>query len=101
MKKAAAFVFDSDTVDKAVTGTYSKEVQPRSPVNRGFTGFVRKLYGIEDEVRKQKMQVLKNITAKDIEKTAKKLLKCYEQNTSTIIAPKLKDFAGKIIELPL
>ena len=101
MKKAASFVFDNDTVDKAVTGTYSKEVQPRSPVNRGFTGFVRKLYGIEDEVRKQKMQLLKNITAKDIEKTAKKLLKCYEQNTSAIIAPKLKDFAGKIIELPL
>ncbi len=101
MKKAAEFVFDEDTVDKAVTGTYSREIQPRSPANKGFTGFVRQLYGITDEVRREKMQLLKNITAKDIEKTAKKLLKCYEYNTAVVLSPKLKDFTGKIIELPL
>ena len=101
MKKAVEFVFDKDTVDKAVTGTYSREIQPRSPANKGFTGFVRQLYGITDEVRREKMQLLKNITAKDIEKTAKKLLKCYEHNTAVVLSPKLKDFTGKIIELPL
>ncbi|MDR3312787.1 MAG: insulinase family protein [Spirochaetaceae bacterium] len=74
LKEAVSIQFDQDTVEKAVTGAYSREVQPRSPASRGFTGFVRTLYGITDELWDAKISALLATTGADITAAAQRLL---------------------------
>jgi Zn-dependent M16 (insulinase) family peptidase len=74
LKKASAAKLENAVVERAVCGAYSNEVQPLSPSSRGFTGFMRALYGITDEMREQKIERIRSATAKDIRITAERLL---------------------------
>jgi Zn-dependent M16 (insulinase) family peptidase len=74
LKKASAAKLQNSVVERAVCGAYSNEVQPLSPSARGFTGFMRALYGITDEARQQKIERIKAATARDIRITAERLL---------------------------
>lgn len=72
---AVKLTLDEPTLERLITGCYSKEVQPRAPSARGFIGFIRQLYGITDEEREQKMRTLLSAKASDIQEAAKRLLK--------------------------
>jgi Zn-dependent M16 (insulinase) family peptidase len=74
LQAAARFPFDTDTLERAVTGAYSKEIQPRSPSGRGFTGLLRSLCGITDEMRAAKAASLLATTAADLRRAAEGLL---------------------------
>ena len=74
LKKASAAKLENAVVERAICGAYSNEVQPLSPSSRGFTGFLRALYGITDEMREQKIERIRAATAKDIRITAERLL---------------------------
>jgi Zn-dependent M16 (insulinase) family peptidase len=79
LEEAASYPFDAATVERTITGAYSREVQPRSPQNRGFTGFVRRLYGITDELREAKIAALLACTGADLNAAAERLLAYRDQ----------------------
>jgi len=85
---AVKITLDEPTLERLITGCYSKEVQPRSPSARGFVGFIRQLYGITDEEREQKMRTLLSATANDIQKAAKRLLENSKQVEKSVVCGK-------------
>ncbi len=96
---AAANPPDALALDKTVTGCYSREVQPRSPSDKGFTAFVRVLYGITDEVRRAKIARILSVTPEDIRRRAESLLSAWPVSAQTALAGKkqlqgYEDFAG-------
>ncbi len=87
LKTAAETVLDNDSFEKAITGTYSKEVQPSAPSSRGFTGFMRTLYGVNDELRERNMQLLLNAKPEDVQAVAKILYEQMKENaTKALVA---------------
>jgi Zn-dependent M16 (insulinase) family peptidase len=102
LQKAAATRFDAETLERAITGAYSSEVQPRSPSSRGFTGFIRKLYGITNEQRDAKIAAMLAMTIGDMQRTAERLLShCTPDNPLAVVAGEENNFAGNIADIPV
>ena len=94
-------MLDDDSVEKAITGLYSRIIQPGSPSGNGFKGFVRCLYGITDERRERRVEWIRSVTAADLKKTAERLVTKYKKSKKAVILGKKTKFAGKIIDLPV
>jgi Zn-dependent M16 (insulinase) family peptidase len=47
----AGLQLDGEALDKAIIGTYAREIRPRTPAERGSSDFFRFLYGLNDEQR--------------------------------------------------
>lgn len=74
LEEASETNVDPVSLDKTVNGAYSREVQPRAPADKGFTSFIRTLYGITDDLRKAKLERLVSVNGDDIKRCAKRLL---------------------------
>ena len=101
---ASETLLDEETVEKAITGLYSRIIQPGSPAGNGFKGFVRSLYGITDEKRERLIEQIQCVTPEDVKNTAARLIKQYEKSKkSAILGKKSKKskYTSKIIDLPL
>ena len=92
---------DDVELERIITGSYSKEIQPRSPSSKGSVSFIRNLYGITDEQRKHKLDWLLSITLDDINQAKQQLAKYAIDYKSAIICSKTEENTGKIIILPL
>jgi len=108
LKEAADTLLPQSVLERAITGCYSKEVQPRSPSSRGFTGFIRALYGIRDEQREQKIETLLSACSTDVRDAACSLALRAENGTEpsvlckkALICGEYKGTTGIIIPLPL
>ncbi|MBQ7158558.1 MAG: insulinase family protein [Treponema sp.] len=73
LEEGAALLMDEETVERAVTGTYSSNIQPRSPHSRGATGLLRTLYGIFDEDREEKVKGLLFATPEEVRDSFRRL----------------------------
>ncbi|MCR4940962.1 MAG: insulinase family protein [Treponemataceae bacterium] len=101
LKTASELELDEDTVEKAITGVYSRIFQPGAPAGNGFKGFVRCLYGITDEYREGRVKKILSVTAEEIRRAASRLVTKYENSKKTAILGKKIKYTGKIIDLPL
>ncbi len=91
LEEAAATEYGDDFVEKAVTGTFSGEIQPKTPGGRGSTAFLRELYCIDSREKLEKARILLTITALDLHKAALRLLKFRKKQAKcVIITPKLQ-----------
>lgn len=100
---ACQTTIDPEILEKTITGCYSREVQPRSPSDKGFTAFIRLLNGITDESRHKKIERILSVTPLDMQKTAFRLLSDWPSVRLAVLAGKkmiseesLVDFSGKI-----
>jgi Zn-dependent M16 (insulinase) family peptidase len=59
--------YREDSLEKAVIGTYSREMRPRSPAEKGLAGFLRFLCGIEDWHRSRRIKGVISVTEEQIE----------------------------------
>ncbi len=84
-----------DALDRIVTGCYSREIQPRSPSDRGFTSFIRLLYGITDEVRLGKISGIVGVESDRIREAAERLLSSWPAVRETVLAGKKALKGGK------
>ncbi len=84
-----------DSLDRVVTGCYSREIQPRSPSDRGFTSFIRLLYGITDEVRLGKIAGIVGVEPEQIRDAAERLLSDWPSVRETVLAGKKALKGGK------
>lgn len=89
LEEAAKTPFDSETVEKAIAGTYSGSVQPKTPKGRGHTAFLRQLYLIDPKEVMGNTKTLLTINAQDLQKAARRLLKSRKKDAkSVLIIPK-------------
>lgn len=100
---AAQTFIEPDLLEKIITGCYSREVQPRSPSDKGFTAFIRLLYGITDESRHKKIAQILSVTPLAMQQTASRLLSNWSSVRVAVLAGKkmteeesLVDFSGKV-----
>lgn len=99
LQEVAGIQLDDSTMERVITGSYSKEIQPRTPQGDGFTGLIRLLYGIDSTLKERKLTMLLNTTSKDIQKighivyehakNARERIICGEKNIFTGINVKL------------
>lgn len=101
---AAEHPIDPVSLEKTITGCYSREIQPRAPADRGFTALIRILYGISDEVRKAKISGIVSVTPEELTRCARRLLGDWPVVREVVLAGKKQvkggmksEFPGKVI----
>lgn len=101
LEKASQVYIDEITMERIITGSYSKEIQPRTPSGKGGAGFMRALYGISDEKRLEKLRSLLHAKPEDVRKILQNLLNLLGSRKMAIIFNKSLESAGNITVLPL
>lgn len=108
IEEAAESEIDPVALERTVTGCYSREVQPRSPSDKGFTAFLRLLYGISDGAREQKLARILSATPAEVRAAAERMRADWEVARGAVLAGKrhLKDakkhdFAGILESYPV
>ena len=79
---------DSSALEKLIIGCYSREVQPRSPADKGFTAFIRLLYGITDTLRTAKVAQILSVAPGDIMRVSGTMLEQWDQSRQCVLAGK-------------
>lgn len=98
---------EPEELERVITGCYSKEIQPRSPSGRGFTGFLRMLYGFTDAMREQRIAWLLGVSVEALKNTAEHMCIRFdsEKRQSVVCGSTMLDNheknTGKIMQLPV
>lgn len=77
--------FDFESVEKAVTGTYSGEIQPKTPSGRGTAAFLRQLYLLDNSEKLEQMRILKTISQDDISAAARRILRSMRRKSKRVV----------------
>lgn len=99
--------FTPAEVEKAVTGCYSYEVEPRTPSGRGATAFLWELYGISNAQKNRRVRRLLSVTAGDLQKAAERYASAPVTGKTVVLCPeslaetKNLQNTSKIIKIPL
>lgn len=101
LEEMASGKLTDDEIEKIIIGTYSSSKQPRTPSEKGYTAWIRLLYGITDEDRALRMKTVLTATAEDVQKAAKSLLEKINSRKIAVIFDKGQNFSGKKVDLPL
>jgi Zn-dependent M16 (insulinase) family peptidase len=65
-KKGEPWYRDGEALEKALIGAYARETRPRTGAEKGYTDFIRFLYGLDYETRKRKLEWLTRLSGDDI-----------------------------------
>ena len=74
---------DGEALEKAIVGAYAREIRPRSPSDRGFSDFLRFLYGLNDEQRLRTLTWLVGLQEDEVIEARRRLAS--QQQASTVI----------------
>lgn len=85
LEEIAHTEFDFESVEKAVTGTYSGEIHPKTPSGRGTAAFLRQLYLLDSSEKMEQIRILKGILSCDIASAAKRLLRSMRQKSKRVV----------------
>lgn len=88
LMEASRVPVDSSALEKLIIGCYSREVQPRSPADKGFTAFIRLLYGITDTLRTAKVAQILSVAPGDIMRVSGTMLEQWDQSRQCVLAGK-------------
>lgn len=103
---ATEYEMSKDDLEKIITGCYSKGVQPRSPMERGSTGFLRHLYGLTNEHREKRIEILLKTTLDDVRCVAKSVKEKADKSFCSAVIygknmEKIEKNTSNIISLPV
>lgn len=73
-------------LERAVVGAAGRDLRPLMPEEKGLVDFKRELYGITDEIRRQKRSDLLRIRAADLRETAQRLLGNWDKRSEVLIS---------------
>ncbi len=106
LEEAARRPFDALSLEKTITGCYSREIQPRAPSDKGFTAFIRLLYGITDEVRKAKVSRIVSVKPAEMQAYARRLADDWKDVRQVVLAGEKmlkdggnRDFSGNVVRM--
>jgi Zn-dependent M16 (insulinase) family peptidase len=91
---AAAWYRDAETLEKAVVGTYAREIRPRTPAERGGSDFIRFLYGVDDEMRLRKLSWLREVQEEEIAEVLRGLASQVGESPVIIAGPAIAEKAA-------
>jgi Zn-dependent M16 (insulinase) family peptidase len=94
-------VWDQDTLEKAVVGSYAREIRPRTPAERGGSDFFRFLYGFDDDLRRRKLQWLINLREEDMTEALRGLAGQEARGAVIIAGPAAAEQAARKLGVPV
>ena len=74
-----------ESLEKAIIGTVGKDTKPHVPAVKGIIGFKRALYGITDEVRQRKRDLILSMSVQDLKEAAAALLERTGEGATVIM----------------
>jgi Zn-dependent M16 (insulinase) family peptidase len=86
LKKTAETPIDPEDLEKIVIGAYSQETRPRTSEEKGFIGFLRWLYGIENRFIESKLRDFTGVSGKEVQEAARRLVSVVDQGQAAILA---------------
>ncbi|MDR2662191.1 MAG: insulinase family protein [Treponema sp.] len=98
LKKRAAGTIDDDTLEKIIIGAFARETRPRTPADKGFSEFLRRLYGIRESHRLSRLKALVGLKAEETGAAARRLAKAAERTAAAevvITGPRQAEKAAK------
>ena len=110
LRSLAEQEIDLKAVTQAVIAVVGKDVRPLSPGEKSIIGFRRALYGIRDDLRRNKRQRLLSVSPEDIRQAADRLLRRFDdaffvilsgKETVEAAAEKFPGLPGTLLNLPL
>ncbi len=92
----------NEELEKAIIGTYSKEVRPRTGPEKGMTDFMRLLTGITDPARKRKLDFMVSLKDTDIVSAAQRLYENINRANATVLAGLAQaEQAAQVLDVPV
>jgi Zn-dependent M16 (insulinase) family peptidase len=91
----STMTWDQDTLEKAVVGTYAKEIRPRTPAERGGADFTRFLNGLSNELRSQRLHWLATLRGEEITEALRGLAGQEPKAAAIIAGPAVAEKAAK------
>lgn len=85
LEDVAKTCLDSESVEKAIAGTYSSSIHPKTPKTRGNTAFLRQLYLVDSKDLMEWTRILLSVNAEDLQKAAKRLLASRKKEASSVL----------------
>ena len=73
LKKRGSEGIGQDSLEKVIIGAFSRETRPHSPVEKGFSEFLRQLYGISGSHRLSRLRNIVSLNAEATNAAAKRL----------------------------
>jgi hypothetical protein len=77
---------DDDQVEKAIIGTVGQEEKPLDPGEKGFRSFTRKLYGISDELRQKRRDVILETSRDSLALSARHLVEAFGNGFTVVMS---------------
>lgn len=95
-------LLSQEDTERAVVGSYSGNIQPRSPHSRGSTGLLRTLYAVSDDDREAKVRAMLSATPSELQAAFSRLSKFSKgRKQRAIICGNSDEYTGKTISLPV
>ena len=96
-------------IEKTIIGSYSDEIQPQSPSERGSTGFLYELTGLLQTSNRKLIDSIISIQSKDLTLSEKRFEDNLNENITNkviicskeLLSEKITKNTGKIIKLPV
>lgn len=86
LKKALKTLPDGEDLEKAVIGAFAKETRPRTNPDKGFADFLRYFTGIEDWMRKKKLESIVAMDKNLLKQAGEYLVAALESANYAVIA---------------
>jgi hypothetical protein len=75
-----------DEIEKAIIGTVGQEEKPLDPGEKGFRNFTRRLYGISDELRQKRRNVILETSRDSLASSARHLLEEFDNGFTVVMS---------------
>ena len=86
LKKALDLLPDGAELEKAIIGAFAKESRPRTNPEKGFADFLRYITGIEDWMRKKKLDTIVSMDKKQLQRAGEALVASLESAAYAVLA---------------
>jgi Zn-dependent M16 (insulinase) family peptidase len=86
LKKALETLPDGEELEKAVIGAFAKETRPRTNPDKGFSDFLRYITGIEDWMRKRKLEAIVAMDKNTLKRAGEALVASLDKAKYAVIA---------------
>jgi Zn-dependent M16 (insulinase) family peptidase len=83
--------FRGENLEKAIIGSYSREIRPKTSAEKSLVDFYRLLYGVEDRHRSRRLKSLINTKEDDIAQVLSKLASACEDTHWPVIITGKRD----------
>jgi Zn-dependent M16 (insulinase) family peptidase len=92
---------DEEALEKTVVGAYSRETRPRTPAERASSDFIRFLYGLPEELRRQRIRRLIDLRREELIAALERLAGQEGQAPVIIAGPETAEKAARKLGVEL